>query len=506
MLETQNNQLSNRSTLSENAEKVPHRHQRPSLWWIVDVCVLIAMSSVLFAGASTQFNLTRTDMSRYQCYATAFWHGLPAIKTFPTLQCAFLINAGANSEVHLVHNLETRGLPTGIGNIILQQHIASPFHVLPPEYPMLTLVPFSIGMLAPPQEFRLTFALGMIAFAWGIYFLLRRSRSRGAAIAFAAYMAIGSYATGAARFDIIASGLTLLAILYAGRSRWRWAFTFLALATMLKLYPLILVPPFVIAQQIQSKQPWLSWQRWKALALFTLICSALIVVSLLLNVQGTLGPLSYFNVRPLQVESFPAALIWLSSFAGNPIHFVNSFGSTNILGNHSASLSRLFTVFLAIGLLLTFYMQLRGKLDLMKSCLLTLLIVIVTSKVFSPQYLMWVTPMIAYIGKSNWRWLLSWGSVGLLTTWIYPFIYLAVPHIADAPRLPAFYPAVLARNILILGIVLALMYQATRIQNPQDDFLLPLFAKFKQLRSHESQIDFTDTESDKTPTNQVLKV
>jgi hypothetical protein len=50
------------------------------------------------------------------------------------------------------------------------------------------------------------------------------------------------------------------------------------------------------------------------------------------------------------------------------------------------------------------------------------------------------------------------------------------------------------------------MYQAIRIQNPQNDFLAPLFVKLKQLRNHESQIDFTDTESDKTPTDQVLKV
>jgi len=94
----------------------------------------------------------------------------------------------------------------------------------------------------------------------------------------------------------------------------------------------------------------------------------------------------------------------------------------------------------------------------------------IAGKIFSPQYLMWVAPFIAYVGKSNWRWLVSWGIVCALTTGIYPFIYNA--YASDAvPRVPIFYPLVLLRGVIILAIIFALFYRAARNQGTAD---LPL--------------------------------
>jgi hypothetical protein len=85
-----------------------------------------------------------------------------------------------------------------------------------------------------------------------------------------------------------------------------------------------------------------------------------------------------------------------------------------------------------------------------------LLIVIAAGKVFSPQYLIWVAPLVAYVGKSNWKWLISWGSVALLTTIIFPFIYNSLAEILQ------FYFFVVARDALMVAIVLTLLYAATR--------------------------------------------
>jgi hypothetical protein len=104
----------------------------------------------------------------------------------------------------------------------------------------------------------------------------------------------------------------------------------------------------------------------------------------------------------------------------------------------------------------TFWLQWRGKIDIFMSSLLTLLIVMVAGKVLSPQYLIWVAPFIAYVGKANWKWLVSWGSVAILTTIIFPFVYVDLPHIIK------YYPLVLVRDLLMLAIVLALLYYATR--------------------------------------------
>ena len=82
---------------------------------------------------------------------------------------------------------------------------------------------------------------------------------------------------------------------------------------------------------------------------------------------------------------------------------------------------------------------------------------------------MWVAPFIAYIGKSNWKWLVSWGIVCVLTTCIYPFIYTYAPDGLSIPRVPLFYPLVLLRGVIILGIICVLFYRANRTQIKQSD-------------------------------------
>jgi hypothetical protein len=111
---------------------------------------------------------------------------------------------------------------------------------------------------------------------------------------------------------------------------------------------------------------------------------------------------------------------------------------------------------LGAGLLYTFWLQWRGKIDLPMASLLTLLILIITGKVFSPQYLIWVAPLVAYVGKCNWKWLVSWGSVSILTTIIFPYMYLDVAYIK------AYYPVILVRDLLILAIVCVLLFIASR--------------------------------------------
>jgi hypothetical protein len=107
-------------------------------------------------------------------------------------------------------------------------------------------------------------------------------------------------------------------------------------------------------------------------------------------------------------------------------------------------------------------LQWRGKIQLATAALLTLLIVMVTGKVFSPQYLIWVAPLVAYVGRADIKWLISWSAIGLLTTWIYPNIYIMTPRLSDVPLLPVFFPVTTARNFLLFGFILALLIYYTR--------------------------------------------
>jgi hypothetical protein len=239
----------------------------------------------------------------------------------------------------------------------------------------------------------------------------------------------------------------------------------LALAILLKFYALVLIPPLFIAQQLQYRgSKWYALRRWDGMLTFLAVCVVVTSISLVLSVDGTLGPLEYFRDRPIQVETLAAAVLWMGQFAGYHVQYVYTFGSLNAISALSSKVSPLTTLCFAAGLLYTYWLQLRGKLDVFTTSLLALLISMITGKIFSPQYLMWVAPFIAYIGKSNWKWLLSWGIVCVLTTSIYPFIYTYAPDVWSVPRVPLFYPFVFLRGAIILGIIFALFYRANRTE------------------------------------------
>jgi hypothetical protein len=393
-------------------------------------------------------------------------HGLPALKEFSPDQCDFITHPDPSlkylTRAQILQKMQVHHFPQALISLVQRQDPNTPFHALPREYPLLTLLPFSLTAFGPADQYQVRYALLMELLAVSIYLLLLFFRSRRAAVAAAFYLVAGGWATAAGRFDLVPAFLTLVALLFTTRKHWNWAFAFLAFATMSKYYPAILLIPFLLAQQFAFSGRWYAWRRWLPLAIFVAICGVLAVASLLLSVEGTLGTFSYFSNRPIQVESVASSFVWIASHLGVPIEkFEKTYGSLNVFSPISSAVSSLVSVLFFAGILYTYWLQWRRKIDLALSCVLTLLIVLLTGKVFSPQYLIWVAPLVAFSGETDWRWLLPWGLVSLLTTWIYPIIYTMTRTLSHVPDLPVFYPVVTARNLLLLGFVLFLLLNAT---------------------------------------------
>jgi len=433
-----------------------------------NVLVIVIMCALLYAGAAWQIFEPNTDAARYQCYAIAFWQGLPTLHIVLDSQCKFLTHPEQQhllllSRPVIVGWMSHVGFPAPLVQFVAAQSTAVPLHALPYEYPLLTLIPFSLGMVAPQSWYQVAFALWMLLVTAVIYLVLVRWRSRRAALAYAAYMVVGGWATLAGRFDIFPAALTLGALFCARRKSWNWAFALLACATLLKFYPAVLLPPFLLAQQLASHGSWHARQRWAPLGVFLLVCVVVIGLSLLLSVEGTLAPLNYFGYRPVQAESLSASILWLASMVRlGSLNYVYTFGSLNLLDPLASAVSLCASVLVVAGVLYTYWLLWRAKIDLATACLLTLLIVMITSKVFSPQYLIWVIPLLAYVGESRRWWLFPWLLISLLTSWIYPYIYLMKRSILDVPGIPLFFPVVTVRNLLLLGWVLALLIYSAR--------------------------------------------
>src|SRR6266567_8502986 len=134
--------------------------KRRALYLVVDILIFLLMGIMLFWGAASQFYNQYNDATRYQCYAVGFWQGTGGLAALPSKQCAFLQTSST-----AVQKLQEQHFPHILINLVASQSPAQPFHLLPPEYPLLTLVPFSLGLIVPQTAYcyQIPFAFSMAA-------------------------------------------------------------------------------------------------------------------------------------------------------------------------------------------------------------------------------------------------------------------------------------------------------------------------------------------------------
>jgi Glycosyltransferase family 87 len=349
----------------------------------------------------------------------------------------------------------------GHGDITLYHRYAQafwldwpPFRSLPAEYPLLSLIPFTLTLLPPLPDFVSVFALWMLLLFLAGYSALRAREGGRVAEVCGVYLALGCFATVLGRFDLVPAAITVLAYWAARERRFTAAYALLAVGTLLKLYPVFLLPVIVLEQyRLLGVQPLRTAPPRpvvRGLALFAGAVVGVFALSAVLNPGGWLGPFVYNGQRPLQVESVPASLLWLSGLLGLPVAPDHSYHSYNLVGSIARELSLLAQLALVAGCLGVYWLQLHGKLSMGRALTLCLLVVICTNRVFSPQYLMWVLPMIAIVDRDYDR---VWLAICALTTLIFPYAYdFAGLHGTGTPAAyPVFFPGLIAlRNALLM--------------------------------------------------------
>ena len=422
------------------------------LYW--DVIVLLIAGVLLYYGSSWQFTQPGVDATIYQCDATAFWQGSAGLQQLPAAQCAFLHDTGMLDGI--VKAMISDHVPNFIVQIAQYQEHTLAFHTLPREYPVLALFVFSAPLLAPTQFYQQAYALWSLLLVFILYIMIARATSRRNALFFTACITIAGWSTAVSRFDLFPAACTLAALIFANKGRWGWTYACIALGTLLKFYPVLLLPVFLIAEQKSYSLSWQAWQRWKAVMLgFVAVFAGITLLSLTISIPGTIGSLQYFATRPLQIESFPASLVWLTSHMGFPYHYVYAFVSINVASRTSTAIGTLFTVLWLIGMLTLFWLQWRGKLDLNTACLTILTLTLCTGKILSPQYLLWIIPFVAYVRKPTWQWAVFWGVVMVLTYTIYPNVYNAG---FPPPRI--IFPLAFTRGLLLSSFVVVIVWQS----------------------------------------------
>jgi hypothetical protein len=372
--------------------------------------VLLAAITISWFALTQIVNANASDVLEYEQYARAFWQGAP------------------------------------------------PFRALPVEYPPLALAPFTLTLFPSGAGPFVAFGLWMGVIAIMLYLTLAWGWSRRAAIAFGVYLLVGAVSVALSRYDLVPVSFTVAAWLAAERKRYTLAYALLAIGALLKLYPIVLFPIFALAHWrfLRSLQDAATVARpigaWRALWRVGLRLAGPLTGMLLAfgivawrDSQGALSALTFAQSRLIEVESIPATLLWVGTAFGYPASRVFTY-AYNYAGPLDAPLRLGSSVALVLGLLWVYWRMARGALRLPQAVLAALCVTLVTSKVLSAQYLLWVLPFVAIVYELD----LLWLAICVLTTLAYPFLVEVLSPSWGETYDPLFLGALALRNALLV--------------------------------------------------------
>ena len=227
---------------------------------------------------------------------------------------------------------------------------------------------------------------------------VRASRARmTAALVFAALspLALGSVVL--SRFDLWPAAITAVALAAIVSGRLRLGHAVLGLAVAAKVYPAVMVP-------LAVAHVWGKRGRREALICLGVLVAAVAVVVvpfLALAPHGVWDSVVRQTTRPLQIESLGAAvLIVLHHVAGLGVTMRSGHGSQNLAGTGPNILGSLQTVAQVVALLWIWTTYARGRggrEELLRACAAAAVAFIALGKVLSPQFLIWLVPLVPLV-------------------------------------------------------------------------------------------------------------
>lgn len=393
----------------------------PPLWL---VAALTGVLLVLSAGTDIQ------DVASYHCYALAYWRGAHATAALPVGSCLVPLTALA----------------------------AAPFHTLPVEYGPLALLAFLPPLTLPMGWYNTGFFIEMALAVGVLALLLGRYGAPWAGYLWLVYVMLGDLVPAVGRFDTLPAACVIIALILAQRDRLRWAYVALAAGTLLKLYPVALIPLFLIVSwRARDREPF-----WRGPALYTALVGLGEGLAALIARSDVMAPFTFMSARCTQVESFPATLgfIW-AHLTGEVVTFPYAFNSTCEQTASIASAQMVALILALIVIAVTLALFWSRRLTLGTAALLIVAALILGSKVFSPQYLLWLSPLVALEFGLDGAAVLGWGTVCLVTTICFPLSYIGATETVIHQPPEVMVPVTAGiRNLIMLALGAAILWKA----------------------------------------------
>lgn len=339
------------------------------------------------------------------------------------------------------------------------------------EYPDAGTWPLRIVDILTPDDpafFRVGFVIAMTLVSGLFTFLLVRLTERHPAptrpkhwpALFWLLFTCAAYPVILTRLDLVPGVLVAVTALWCA-TRPRVSAFLLGLATMSKLWPGVLAASFV--------GHWNNRGTWARLFWFAASLVTLSLVTIVLSGPSRLtSPLSYQDVRGLQIESLAATpfilaaairpATWHIEYAASKSYEISGPGVE--AGIAVANVLTILALAVAVGcagwrLFKTGWSA--GYVARLSALLIMLLIV--GNKVLSPQYLIWLAPLVAvmlavHFTRQTWRVSILLLATAFLTLLVYPATYT---QLTEGPSMLAALILV-ARNVLMLALAVAVAW------------------------------------------------
>ena len=229
----------------------------------------------------------------------------------------------------------------------------------------------------------------------------------------------------------------------------------LAAGAVVKVWPIVLAPLALLEL----------WRRRGRRGVIEGLTAGVLVLAvgfgpfLMLGSHGLTWAVHRQIARPLQVESLGSAFFAAAHvLAGTRVTTLNSHGSDNVVGHWPDIVGTLSSVATVLALLLVYVLYARGRRSderLVLACAATVTAYVAFTKVFSPQYLVWLIPLVPLVG----------GRVGLRASALFAGL-LALTQVWEPYRYHQYYTTleswlvalVLVRDLLML-VLLGLLVQ-----------------------------------------------
>jgi len=340
-----------------------------------------------------------------------------------------------------------------------------PYRDFSVEYPPLALPVFLLPRLIAGNGFSgymevfelMMAACGVIAAGLSAFVLAAQRAATRQLVCGVALVALSPLLLGAvvlSRYDMFPTMLTVAAVTAFYFDRNRTGFLLLALGTAAKAFPVVVVPiAAVYVWRRHGRRPALI-----CLAVFAVALLACFLPFLVIAPHGVWWAIHGQENRPLQIESVGAALFLAAhQLVGLHLTYYFTHSSDNLDGHATLTFAGVMSALQLIGLVAVWALYAVGpptRERLLTSAAAAVCAFIVFDRVLSPQYLIWLAPLVAMInGRRGLAAIAMLACAMVMTQLYYPL------HFAPLKSFVALESwAVVVRDLLLVTLFATLVW------------------------------------------------